>query len=179
MLLTVSFKVEGDVEQLAREVDVLLDPYPFVRIAALRESKTLIVTDLSSNLRKIANLVDGPIPPRSGFAGRFIRNLDSPPKFADKEKKLIVLTESEDDETRRTAVRRLKSLRTARRLVIEAIESDVAIAKARLDKAMAASESAKKYPGNYSRSELQQIETDGRLRRVELKTQVELSLIHI
>lgn len=58
-LLTVPFKIEnGDVEQLAREADVMLDPYPFVRIAALTASNTLVVTDLSSNLRRLKTLID-------------------------------------------------------------------------------------------------------------------------
>ncbi|MFK7820909.1 MAG: secretin N-terminal domain-containing protein, partial [Planctomycetaceae bacterium] len=58
-LLTVAFKMEsGDVEQIAREIDVLLDPYPFIRIAALTASNTLVVTDLSSNLRKVKKLID-------------------------------------------------------------------------------------------------------------------------
>jgi type II secretory pathway component GspD/PulD (secretin) len=58
-LLTVAFKMEsGDVEQVAREVDLMLDPYPFVRIAALTGSNTLIVTDLCSNLRKVKRIID-------------------------------------------------------------------------------------------------------------------------
>ena len=58
-LLTVSFKMEsGDVEQIANEIDILLDPYPFIRIAALTASNTLVVTDLSSNLRKVKKLID-------------------------------------------------------------------------------------------------------------------------
>lgn len=58
-LLTCTFKMEsGDVEQLAREIDVMLDPYPHVRIAALTASSRLIVTDLASNLRKVKEMVD-------------------------------------------------------------------------------------------------------------------------
>lgn len=58
-LLTVAFKMEtGDVEQMAREIDATLDPYSFVRIAALTGSNTLIVTDLSVNLRKVKRMID-------------------------------------------------------------------------------------------------------------------------
>ena len=58
-LLTVPFKIEsGDVEQIAREIDVMLDPYPFVRLAALTGSSTLIVTDLAVNLRKVKRVID-------------------------------------------------------------------------------------------------------------------------
>lgn len=58
-LLTVAFKIEGgDVEQIAREIDLRLGPYPFVRIAALTGSNRIVVTDLSVNLRRVKALID-------------------------------------------------------------------------------------------------------------------------
>jgi hypothetical protein len=69
-LLTVTFKVDGDPQALAREIDLMLDPYPFVRIAALSGAKKLIITDLSRNLRRVKKLVGAPAETKQNGAGQ-------------------------------------------------------------------------------------------------------------
>ena len=69
-LLTVTFKVDGDPQALAREIDLMLDPYPFVRIAALSGAKKLIITDLSRNLRRVKKLVETPTETKQNGAGQ-------------------------------------------------------------------------------------------------------------